>query len=89
MEINERIKQDANEIIKSLYKKNGNELKANIKWRFKNEPVNWGDLKCLAVEQKYVVYVGEAAPTANWLKDYLKTELEKRGHKNVEIVTEW
>jgi len=82
---NEKIKQDVNEIIKSLYNKSGKKIKAN----FKNEPINWGDLRCFAVEEKYVVYISEASPNATEFKNYIKNELEKKGYKNVEIITEW
>jgi hypothetical protein len=84
----ETIQNKANEIIKSLYTKNG-KIKRKTRWMFKGEPINWGNLKCIAVERKYVVYICEAAPNVEEFKNYIKKELEKNGCKDVEIITEW
>jgi hypothetical protein len=82
------IKKEVNEIIKSFYKKDG-KVKKEIVERFKDETVNWADLKCRDVGLKYVVYIGEASPDCYELKEYIEQKLKEKGRDKVEIVMEW
>lgn len=84
----ERIKKDANEIIKSCYDVDG-KLKLEIGKKFEGEAINWGDLKCLEVKKCYVVYIDEADPNAENFRYYIKNELENKGYDNIEVITEW
>ena len=87
----EKIKEEINNIIKSLYLKSG---KANrkklIEADLDDEPINWGDLKCYEVKETtlYIAFIDEASPTAYKFRDYIKEEMAEKGYE-VEVITEW
>jgi len=62
------------------------------KYGLDRDAINWGDLKCYAVEKiaedKYVVYVDEAAPDATSLQKFIEEWMKKWGW-DVEVHTEW
>jgi hypothetical protein len=82
-----KLKEETNKIIQSFYNKRG-KVKKQVLEDFKGDAINWGNLECIGVEKKYVVYVGEATPYCVSLKSYIKQELEKKGY-DIEVVTEW
>ena len=57
-------------------------------------PVNWGDLRCIDVEMSLLdghvtVTVEEASPSASELCRFVAKELERRGHDEIAVRTEW
>ena len=56
-------------------------------------PVNWGDLRCVALRillDGYVtVTVEEASPSALELCRFVAKELARRGHDEIAVRTEW
>ena len=61
------------------------------------DPVNWADLHCVRAERaedergaiRYRVWIEEASPESPNLRAFVRYELEKRGFKDVEVMTEW
>jgi len=89
MKIEDKIYQEVNNLIKSLYNSDGTvNVKKLKELQFYGSPVNWGDLSCCYVEKAYVVYVSEAAPDAYALQKYIEKEMRKKGYK-VKVITEW
>ena len=85
-----KIQNDINAIIESFYTKDG-KVKANAKYMFKNEPINWGYLGCNNAKLKYVAYISEASPTCwNFIK-HVKQELKKKEYNlnDIEVILEW
>jgi hypothetical protein len=84
------IQNDINAIIESLYTKDG-KVKANAKYIFKNEPINWRNLGCINTKLKYVAYISEASPTCWNFIEHVEQELEKKGYdlNNIEIILKW
>lgn len=63
----------------------------------KTDPINWGDLHCvntervldLSGEPTYRVFIEEASHDCSDLPAFVRTYLDKRGWKGVEVITEW
>jgi len=81
------IQDKVNEIIKSFYDKNG-KVKKEFEKIFEEDAINWGDLKCSLVKKCYVVYIEEADPNCENLKEYIKRELSLEGI-DIEVITYW
>lgn len=70
---------------------------ATHKLDFDRDPINWGDLSCVAVESILdderhscrIIRIEEASPQSPKLCSYIKDELEKRGYKGLTVKTEW
>ena len=82
-----RIKTAVNEALKKAFSTEGS-------WH--SEPVNWADLRCVAVEYviddydgRYLATIEEASPGCHALCSYVQQYLESVGLVDVEIVTEW
>ena len=56
-------------------------------------PVNWGDLRCVALrillDGHVTVTVEEASPSASELCRFVAKELARRGHDEIAVRTEW
>ncbi len=73
-------------------------LAAQDKKQF-NESINWGDLRCVNVEQisqslreenvDYRVFIEELAPDCIHFRDFILSELDSAGYDNIEVVMEW
>jgi len=75
---------------------------ARVKERFASDPINWGDLRCVAVvvgtEHRSAnnsspvldVRIEEAGPSCSVLRQWIWEQLEARwGIKVTDVVTEW
>jgi hypothetical protein len=80
------IQDYVNQIIKSFYDKNGKVKEEFIK-EF-DEAINWSGLQCSIVKYCFVVYIEEADPNCENLKEYIKRELNLKGI-DVEVITYW
>jgi len=87
-----KVKELVNEIIRSLYRKDGKvSLRKIKKYGFQNEGINWGDLTCLEVEYKkgkFYITIEEAFSDCYEFRDYIADELKKEGI-DAEVFTEW
>jgi len=79
MKTEDKIYQEVNNLIKSLYNSDGTvNIKKLKELQLYGSPVNWGDLSCCYVEKAYVVYISEAAPDAYALQKYIEEEMKKK-----------
>jgi hypothetical protein len=85
----EEVQKFVNDIIKSLYGKNG---KVGKRCKFIDEPINWGDLSCFEVKQDidgtFVVFIDEASPDCCNFNRFIEAELKKKGIE-ADVITEW
>jgi len=76
------------------------EIAKQQKNQFACEPVNWGDLHCVAAEKitgvcegelftYYRVRIEECGDSATKLQNFIQTTLNDRGYTNVEVDMEW
>lgn len=63
---------------------------------WKDEPINWADLRCVDVEYVTGIYnslfraiIEEADPNCPSLHVFISEHIKKLGYEDIEIVTEW
>jgi len=81
------IKSEINDVIKSFYEKNKT-VKKEIAEKFKNEVIDWADLKCYDVSFKYVAHIDGVDPECYELKEFIEQKLKEKGFDNIEIIIE-
>lgn len=83
-----KLRLDTNDVLKSLDPKHAD---------FKNEPVNWASLRCIAAYQRFdedgssdfFVTIEEAAPDCRAFRDAIACALMEKGWTKIDVVTEW
>jgi hypothetical protein len=81
------LQDEVNRIIKSFYDRNGIVKEEFVK-EFDGEGINWSGLKCSFVKKCFVIYIEEADPNCENLREFIKRELALKG-LDVEVITYW